>query len=128
MAALIYPSPLLWGFGGGRLAYRFNNGQSIVSDYNDIHLTSGAEAAQVDSVTPVIQVQTVSRWTRDFGQDQHSFTHDPLFNLPNSNDFHVASVEGRYSAGAFVSDANTSLLVDGADAAGRCQFGNSSKW
>ncbi len=104
-------------FGSGAYAFSYNNG-TLTSDYNNIVLEQGAYASyQPQGAIPIIN-QTVARWARDTGRDQHSLSHDPGFASAASNDFHLLSQRGRYVPGrGWTNDSVTSVLIDAGDPA-----------
>ncbi|MBN1270295.1 MAG: right-handed parallel beta-helix repeat-containing protein [Kiritimatiellae bacterium] len=113
---------VIGSFGPGRYAYTINAG-SLVSDYNDVFLTNGAWAAIRPAGYIAARYDSVSRWSRDTGQDVHSLTLDPLLFDIATNDFHPRSKAGRYSwsAGGYVyTDGDTSPLVDAGDPSAAC--------
>ncbi len=87
----------------------------LLSDYNNFFVTNGATIG-VEKSSPDIQYANVSRWVRDFGQDVHSLSHDPMFADADAYDFHLktASANGRYVQGSgwVTNDAVTSALID----------------
>jgi hypothetical protein len=103
---------VIGAFGSGRYAYRVQTG-TLTADYNNLHLTNGAYAG-LEPTSPVQTIyQNVSRWFRDFGQDEHSLSHDPLFADAPNGDFRLISQAGRYVPGqGWTNDLVTSPLID----------------
>lgn len=95
--------------------YRPSSPGQLASDYNNIFLTNGARAAYwYDKDLPEIY-ESVSRWARDFGQDRHSLSHDPLFDGTRTFGFHLKTQHpvGRYLPGyGWTNDTVTSPLID----------------
>lgn len=99
--------------GPSQAAYHLQPAAAIVADYNDLFLTNGAVAAVRLTTPKQTTYQTVSRWVRDYGQDAHSLSHDPLFGDPDAGDFHPRSRAGRLTpSGGTTNDAVTSPLID----------------
>lgn len=106
--------------GSGRYAYYYASPSpgGLKADYNNIFLTNSANcgfsrSSSAGELDPVYQ--TVARWVRDFGQDQHSLSHDPGFVDPDNGDFHLKTtrVNGRYQDGfGWTNDIMFSLLID----------------
>lgn len=97
----------------GHAVYRIHSTASVFADYNDIFLKNGGIAATRLLSPRTVNLQNVSRWVRDYGQDVHSLSHDPLFANPDVNDFHVMSRATRFTnAGTTTNDAVTSPLID----------------
>lgn len=95
-------------------AYSLASGATLAADHNDLWLRNGARAVLRPLGNRPAIIETVSRWSRDFGQDRRSLTHDPLFADIESDDFHPMSSAGRFTAdGSLTNDLETSPLVDG---------------
>ena len=55
----------------------------------------------------------LSDWQGTMGVDSWSLSHDPLFADPDHDDFHLRSVQGRYTlSGAWTNDAEHSPCID----------------
>jgi hypothetical protein len=80
-------------------------------DYNNLFTTNGA----LCGVVRAIPTENLSQWNQSTTQDVHSYSVDPAFADPSSNDYHLKSEVGRYelATGMFVTDTVTSLLIDG---------------
>ena len=104
---------MVGSFGSNSMAYGIGSG-AVSSDYNCIFVTNGAYVAQVGGDVFPVYYESVSRWARATSNDLHSISRDPGFYDPDNADFHPRSRQGRYvvSTGTFVSDADTSPLID----------------
>ncbi|MBQ7251051.1 MAG: right-handed parallel beta-helix repeat-containing protein [Kiritimatiellae bacterium] len=106
--------------GGTSVAYAVGSSNALsllASDYNDVFMDKG---------TPVGRVGTASYrylydWQQATGLDARSVGFDPLFADEDAGDFHLRSAFGRYAAGDWVSDPDTSALIDLADPASGCE-------
>ena len=82
-------------------------------DYNMYHLDEGARIGYIGLQQVILS--TLISWQRSLGCDAHSALMDPLFHAPETGDFHLRSVAGRYDPGAsaFVEiDTETSWAID----------------
>ena len=99
-----------------RLGYTISANSSINSEYNLIYLRDGALVARRDVINTSFDEEWthLSAWTRDTGNDRHSFSQDPGFANAIAGDFHPLSQQGRFNpdTGLFVVDTNTSVLID----------------
>ncbi len=85
--------------GSGKKIYDMTN---IISDYNDIFTTNGAQIHA--------SYATLAAWSNST-RDPHSIDRDPLFANP-PNDFHLQSKMGRYAGAIWVLDAVHSPAID----------------
>ena len=100
-------------FSSGTYAYFYDSG-SLDTEYNSIFLANGAFAAFEENTEEIHE--NVSRWVRDFGQDEHSLrNHSVDFVDSDQGDFHPQSQGSHYTSGGFVQDLVTSTLVDTGD-------------
>ena len=107
---------VLTASGVGRYCYESSTNPIILSDYNNLFITNGAQIANLNGE----QSEKVPAWIRESSQDRHSLSTDPRFQDPAAGDFHVRSVAGRYvvASSNFVPDAvdtnlpNYSALID----------------
>lgn len=115
--ALTLRNTALGAFSPGGAAIYYNSG-ALSSDYNDFHLRQNAPAGYRPTSPFATVYQNLSRWTRDFGADAHSLSHDPLFADAVAGDFHLLSVAGRWVPGVgYTNDVATSPLLDAGDPA-----------
>lgn len=95
-------------FGTNQQVFSIREGV-LRSDFNNLFVTNGARISSG-------RYRSVGRWAFGTGNDTHSLSHDPMFADPVGGDFHLKSRAGRYTlAGAIVTDAVTSLLIDAGD-------------
>ena len=105
-------------WGSGNYGYHFLNDPGGSYNYNNYWMNNGALLARLQTFTNNVFKETLSRWTRDTGQDVESFSTDPLFVDAGSCNFRLHSEAG-YSdgAGGFILSGETSPLIDGSNPA-----------
>ena len=105
-------------FGSNAVSMVLSSVSAVNSDYNNFLVTGGAMvASSSESVAPTIALPllfpNLADWVRLTGKDGYSLSLEPQYVSTVENDFHPASVEGRFLPGTgFVNDTNTSPLVD----------------
>ena len=91
---------------------------ALTADYNNIHLAPGARTAKFKVQGISLGIETVTVWSRDTGNDQHSLSHDPLFFNQGGGDYHLRSVGGRFDCtSGWTVDVLNSPLIDAGDVA-----------
>lgn len=91
---------------------------NIVGDYNDLFVEGNALVGYVTSLGR--NLDTLSAWVTECGQELHSLSVDPLFADADANDFHLKTEtqQGRYDPlRGWLTDSETSLLIDSGDPA-----------
>lgn len=103
-------------------AYILDVNSTLVSDYNFYSISSDSlvtRRAILATSSPFSQYHrkwnSINTWSRDTGNDRQSIRGDAGFANAAEGDFHPRSEAGRYNpmTGTFVTDTNTSLLIDG---------------
>ncbi|HIE11712.1 MAG TPA: hypothetical protein EYP62_08865, partial [Kiritimatiellae bacterium] len=115
-SASIYNS-VLQASGYGHRIYSMGISATVDADYNDLVRTNDAYVAEQARVLGGSEVYaTLTDWSRRYGEDLHSLSHDPLFAESQNGDFHPKSVLGRFVPGAgWTNDAVHSPLIDTGD-------------
>ena len=94
--------------GGSGYALRRDTGGAIASDYNLYVVQSGAAIAYVGGVA----YPTLASYQEVSTSDWHSSVGDPLFADTAATNFHLKSVNGRWTPGGFANDAVHSPAID----------------
>ncbi len=80
-------------------------------DYNNLYAEADARVGESHGFAAMPLCYTLEEWQGIAHADSNSLSHNPLFAA--TNDFHVASVVGRYAGpGSWVQDANHSPCID----------------
>ena len=89
------------------------SGALYASDYNDFYAYGGAGIARWSTSTAaVLSASLLSAWQSASGKDASSFSRNPLFVAPASDDFHLRSQGGSWHNGAWTADTATSPCID----------------
>lgn len=103
----------------GYLRRSDGSASGFVGDYNNFYVaTNTAFAASVQQgledrpSTRSTIYASVSRLQEFFDSDIHSLSHNPLFADPDQGDFHLRSAAGRWEAGIWKKDNESSPLID----------------
>ncbi|MDP6544480.1 MAG: right-handed parallel beta-helix repeat-containing protein [Phycisphaerae bacterium] len=99
---------IIWAQESGGYAIH-RTGTGVMSDYNDLYATNGAEVGQ--------DQPTLADWQAATVGDVNSVSADPLFANSAGGDYHLKSAGGRYDpvTDTWVLDAETSWAVDAGD-------------
>lgn len=84
-----------------------NEGGAVNSDYNNLVARNGAWIGNVNG-----NWESLISWQQASGQDQNSFSHEPLFADEGNNDFHLRSVVGTYSNASYTVFTQHSPALD----------------
>lgn len=77
------------------------------SDYNNLVARNGAWFGRANGLW-----ERLLYWQRESGQDPNSVSMDPLFADEAAGDFHLKSIQGRYTPAGVVTDAVHSPVID----------------
>ena len=80
---------------------------SYVGDYNDLYAANGSWVGYQDGVAA-----SVTDWQMLSSQDAYSLGHNPLFADTTTDDFHLKSVQGRWTGSGFFKDSVHSPCID----------------
>lgn len=97
---------------GSQYVYYWGGGGTLVSDYNNIRVSEGANVAGGDARAAN---RFLIDWQTSSASDKMSSGYEPLFANESALDFHLKSAAGRYDpvARAFATnDVETSMLID----------------
>ncbi len=99
--------------GTGRICVYLERNLAGALDYNTYYTTGGASAG---FYAQAIRAR-LGEWRAATGQDLQTLEADPLFADPDNSNYHLMSTGGRFDAGLWVYDAESSTAIDAGDPA-----------
>ncbi len=110
----VFSNSILRASGSGKRIFNLGASGSVKSDYNDLIHVEGAYVGELQHPTGGNDYYpTLTDWSKNYGQDRRSLSHDPAFADVVNEDYHPQSVTGRYVPGAgWTNDNEHSPVID----------------